>query len=334
MNNPLMEQLALKSPLWQAPLPFDLINAHAAGHISAAGALGMIPLGPQSTFDSLDAALDAYQENHQAPAFCFTHALPETTSVEINEDAARHIYDQLGVSYSPIPEGAAFQDLLELAIDYKPRAIGFARGVPERETLQTIHQAGINTFAICHSVSEAIVAQDFGIHTIVLQGTEAGGIHYRFNNALSEPAQPALTLLSQVRQYIHRPIVVWGDFPQAQDVVAALIAGAQGVMIDRPWLACTDAGLSDEQRAHIIRTPETNSQRSNHFSALPMRHLPTPLYHNLRSDYRERDVVLHHLFERHPDWRVLSVSASTVNEQASIADLVQAYAESIQDYIA
>lgn len=334
VHNPLMQQLALTSPLWLAPLPFDLASASVAGRISAAGAMGIITVAAHHTLADLEAALKAYRSEDKRPAFCFTHALPESTPTRINPDAARHIYQQLDLPDQATADGASFDALLKAAIAAKPRAIGFARGIPERANIERIRKQNIYVFAICHSMSEALVAQDFAVDSIVFQGVEAGGIHYRFNNQLDEPAQPALTLLSQARAHIHLPIVLWGDFPAPQDVVAALIAGAQGVMLDRPWLACGDAGLSEAQQKRLTNTPETESQLSTHFSTLPMRHLPSPLYHKLHTDYREREHVFAQVFSAKPQWRVLCVSASSVPPYPSVSKLVETYVQGIAQYIA
>lgn len=334
LNNALTQSTKTTIPLWQAPLPFSLIPAPCAGQISALGALGMIYIGTHTTCDELQNDIQAYCEYHEQPAFCFYHPLPYCQSVELHYDHYQHLFAQCELEPSAIAQPDSFSSLLDTAIEAAPRLIGFAQGLPCKADLQKIKAASIQTFAICHSVAEAVVAQDYGMDMIVLQGHEAGGIHSRFPNDLAYQPQSANTLLNQVREYIDCPIIVWGDFPSGRDIIAAMIGGADAIMVDRPLLSCQDIPLSDEQRLALEKTNETQSIISDQFTSLPMRLLPNYLTDRLHSEYIHRETVLHTILSDKPEWRPLPVSATICKNHDTIAACIEAYRTDMNAHLA
>ena len=220
VTNALSEQLGSQYPFWQAPLPFDLISADMSGRISAQGAHGIIRIAAHDTRDSLTAKIDAYRKHHAAPSFCFAHCLPQQPQGDKPDTfAAELLQTRLNTEPLTLQRGDHFLDLLDTAIAARPRAIGFAQGLPDRETLSLIREQGIFTFAIVGNLLEALSADDFGVDALVLQGMEAGGERSAFSNDLPRVEQTALSLLQQVRAYSTKPLIVWGDLTGAADVV-------------------------------------------------------------------------------------------------------------------
>lgn len=333
LSNTLTQHTQTNLPIWQAPMPFDLISATASGTISAQGALGIISIGEHTTQNDLITAIEAYKIHHDRPAFCFYHTLPNSNATTVNQDEYQHLFAQAGLEASHITQPDSFSDLLGTAIESQPRAIGFAQGLPQRDDLERIHAASILTFAICHSVAEAVVAEDQGIDIIVLQGDDAGGLHSHFPNAQPRRPQNVLTLLKQTRELVSCPLVVWGDFPLGRDIVAAIISGAQAVMIDRPLLSCDEIELDDAQRTQLQTQNETHSLISDQFSTLSMRLLPNPLTERLHSDHPQRGIVLHEILRRNPQWRPLCVSPTQCKQYATISDCFNAYQQDIAQYL-
>lgn len=334
LDNALTQSLDLRTPLWQAPLPFELISSQTTGEISAAGALGIITIGESSNCRQLQDALAQYGEYHQQPGICFSHRLPQSPHWQIPQDAQgqlQHLAHQYQIDY-PLPKNDHFLDLLDTAIQASPRLIGFANGIPEKDTIAFIQSQQIPTFAICHSVAEAIAAADFGIDYLVLQGVEAGGEQHRFENALPELRQSALALLQQVRNHVSLPIVLWGDFTHGADIVGALLAGAQAVMLDRPLLQCT---LSAEQIEVLKKSSEYDFRTDYRFTNRALRYLPiktdTP---NL--DYLDpmlRQVFMEHYFRQYPEAKPLSMSVSANQLPTTLHQLLNSLNEQMRHYL-
>ena len=141
VTNALSEQLGSQYPFWQAPLPFDLISADMSGRISAQGAHGIIRIAAHDTRDSLTAKIDAYRKHHAAPSFCFAHCLPQQPQGDKPDTfAAELLQTRLNTEPLTLQRGDHFLDLLDTAIAARPRAIGFAQGLPDRETLSLIRE--------------------------------------------------------------------------------------------------------------------------------------------------------------------------------------------------
>jgi nitronate monooxygenase len=102
-------------------------------------------------------------------------------------------------------------------------------GSPRRLAANTwVHQ--------CGSVEEAKAAAAAGADAVIAQGVEAGG-HVR-------GATPILELVEQVRAALKIPVLAAGGIVDAEDVRAALDAGAAAAVAGTRFL------LSDESHAH------------------------------------------------------------------------------------
>lgn len=334
LDNALTRRLNTPYPFWQAPLPFDLVSPAYAGQISAAGALGLLRVAPFATCQDLQNRIDAYRTHHDRPAFCFYHSLPREPRMDAIPTWENESFFA-GLALTPIAPAQpdSFEDLLGTAIAANPRAIGFARGLPDKDYITALREQGIFTFAVCGNVAEAVTAEIFNLDAIVLHGMEAGGERSGFDNRLHAPEQSAASLLQQVRREVRLPLVVWGDFADSADIVAAILGGAQSVMLDRPWLACHEAQLSPAQQDTLQHGNEFDSTVSQTYTRHPMRHLrhhaPLP-----GIDSINREALWHSYFTHHPEQRPLSVAASIATAAADLHALLEHYRQGIRQFLA
>lgn len=334
LDNALSQALHLRFPIWQAPLPFALFSAAQSGKISASGALGLLCVHESSNCQQLNHALAQYHEQHSQAAICFMHRLPQAPSWQASHEQQEHIHrfcQKHQLSY-PLSHSDHFLDLLDSAINASPRLIGFANGIPEKETIQLIKSQAIRTFAICHNLPEALTAADFGVDYLVLQGSEAGGEQCRFENDLPELRHSGLSLLQQVRAHLSLPLVLWSDFTHGADIVAALIAGAQAVMLDRPLLQCF---LPEAQLQHLQAQTEYDSRLDARFTNRVLRYFSPegtlPNLHHL--DPMLRQVLMTHYFAHYPERTPLCLSASENRLPTQLNELLAALQEQMRQYI-
>ncbi len=317
MEQPNNNLLNLEFPFWQAPLPFNLIGAEMAGKISALGALGMIRVAEYYHLDDLERETAAFKKQAPHPVYCFAHRLPQVQWGEaLSNTAIKNVHNRFNRTINQT-HSASFTELLDFALEQQPRAIGFLHGLPDREVIEKIREVPVPTFAVVHSVLEALVADEFHIDIIVLQGLEAGGERAFFTNDLPQLPQPAMSLLQQVRPLVRKELVLWGDFSEGADVLAALLAGASAVMMDRPFLACAEAGLPESDRQRVIRASECESIISDAYTARPMR--------VLRDDFSvagaEQAEALYSQLHKKP----LAVSLSPIKDPVDLQSLIDYY---------
>lgn len=330
LDNALTRRLNTPYPLWQAPLPFDLISPGYAGQISAAGALGILRVPPHATCEDLQNRIDAYRTHHDRPAFCFYHDLPHEPHPSVVPAWESDSFFA-GLAQPARPD--SFEDLLGTAVAAAPRAIGFARGLPDKDYIGALREQGIFTFAVCTGLPEAVTAEIFAVDAVVLQGTEAGGERAGFGNRLKTPEQSAASLLQQVRRDIRLPIIVWSDFADSADIVAAILCGAQSVMLDRPWLACQEAQLSPAQQEALRESTEFDSITSHTYTRHALRHLR----HNAALpsvDGAHREALWHGYFQLHPEQRPLCVAASPTPDAEDLNALLAHYQQGIRQFLA
>lgn len=338
LDNDLTQKLHTHLPIWQAPLPFNLITADASGIISAQGGLGMIRIAAHDSCQHLQTRIDTYKQHHSQPVFCFTHRLPKHQTPP--EPQAHELY-QLAESLrwhadeTDLTLGAPFLELLEVTLSNNPRAIGFANGLPDKDIITTIQSQEVIVFAVCHNLLEALVAAELNIDALVLQGMEAGGERCHFDNDLASIVQPSHTLLQQIRQHSDKPIILWGDFSTTADIIAAFVCGAHSVMLDRPWLACAENSLNDSQRHLAIHATEFASVLNYDYSQRAMRHIPSPAPLAYTAPTPEtREAIMEALFIHNPDARPLPISLSPIADPQNIQHFLNCHQTRLQDYIA
>lgn len=333
-DNALTRRLNTPYPFWQAPLPFDLISPAYAGQISAQGAMGMLRVAPFATCRDLQTRIDAYTVHHDRPAFCFYHPLPQ----EVRMDAVpawenESFFASLALTPVPPAQPDSFEDLLGTAIAANPRAIGFAHGLPDKDYIAALRGQDIFTFAVCTNAAEAVVAEILQVDAVVLQGIEAGGERSGFHNRLPAPELPASSLLQQVRRAVELPIVLWGDFADSADIVAAILCGAQSVMLDRPWLTCREAQLSPARQLALRETVEFGSTVSHTYTRHALRHLqqsaPLP-----GIDSIHREALWHSYFLLHPEQRPLCVAPSPTPDIDELHALLSHYRAGMHQFLA
>ena len=95
------------------------------------------------------------------------------------------------------------------------------------------------------SVAEARAAARAGADAVIAQGFEAGG-HVRGTTSLSA------LLLAVVAALKLLPVLAAGGIATGAGVAAALVAGAQGVVVGTRFLASPEAAASDEYKRRIV----------------------------------------------------------------------------------
>ena len=132
-------------------------------------------------------------------------------------------------------------DLLEAAIAAEPSLVSVSFGDPE-PYVGPLHDAGIAVAAQVNTAADVARAVDAGVDVIVAQGSEAGG---------HTGHRATLPLLQEVVTLTDRPVVAAGGIATGRGMAAALVAGAAGVWIGTPLLACPEGLNSPAARTRV-----------------------------------------------------------------------------------
>ncbi|KQX65955.1 nitronate monooxygenase family protein [Angustibacter sp. Root456] len=212
--------LSLETPVVQAPMA-GVSDGRLAGAVSAAGALGMIGVGPSATGDWV-------REQHAVAA-----------------EAAGGRPFGIGLMAWVLP-GAPGQ--LDAVLDTRPAfaSVSFGDIAPYVRPLQ---EAGIVVGAQVGTLDEALEAERAGVDVVVARGLEAGG-HGR-------DAVATLPLLQRVLAHVRVPVLAAGGISSARGLAAVIAAGAAGAWVGTAFIACPEAQTVDAARERLLGADET-----------------------------------------------------------------------------
>ena len=147
-------------------------------------------------------------------------------------------------------------DILDLALGFRPAAFMLSFGNPAAYA-PAIKAAGCKLICQVQNVEQARVARDAGADLIVAEGTEAGG-HGGSRSTL--PLVPAV-----VDAVGAIPVVAAGGIGDGRGLAAALMLGAQGVLLGTRFYASTEAIGTNEAKQRIVAASAGETERTRVF---------------------------------------------------------------------
>ena len=147
-------------------------------------------------------------------------------------------------------------DLLDLALTNKPRAVWLSFGDIE-PFVEKIKRANVPVICQVQNVKQAKECKAQGADIIVAQGTEAGGHGAnRSGMALIPAVVDAVTPL---------PVMAAGGISDARGFAAAVVLGAEGVVMGTRFLACEESLASDYAKNAVVKSSGDNTIRTSIF---------------------------------------------------------------------
>jgi nitronate monooxygenase len=158
-------------------------------------------------------------------------------------------------------------ELLHGALAHQPAAIMLSFGDP-RPFASEIHGAGAKLICQVQNAAQAREAVEARADVIVAQGTEAGG------HGLSEPL---FTLLPQVVDMCpDTPVVAAGGIADGRGLAAAIVLGAEGVLMGTRFYASQEADGHPEAKRRIVAAAGGQTVRSIVFDLSRRNRWPDP----------------------------------------------------------
>ncbi len=150
--------------------------------------------------------------------------------------------------------------LLDRALDHKPAAVMLSFGDP-RPFVPAIKRAGAVLICQVQTVAQAAEAVGAGADVIVAQGTEAGG---------HGASRSTLALVPAVVDAVHERneqamVVAAGGIADGRGLAAALMLGADGVLVGTRFLASNEALTSAPAKARILAARGDDTVRTRIF---------------------------------------------------------------------
>ena len=175
---------------------------------------------------------------------------------------------------------AKHPQLLDGALSHQPAAVMLSFGDP-RPFAPAIHRAGAKMICQVQTLAQAREAMEAGADVIVAQGTEAGG---------HGQSVPLLTLLPQVVDVCpDTPVIAAGGLADGRGLAAAMMFGAEGMLMGTRFYASQEAEAPPEAKRRIVAAGSGETVRSIVFDLSRGNRWPDPYTGRLlRNRHSER----------------------------------------------
>ncbi|MEA2929562.1 MAG: nitronate monooxygenase [Hyphomicrobiales bacterium] len=158
-------------------------------------------------------------------------------------------------------------ELLERALDHAPAAIMLSFG-DVNPFAERIRAAGSRLICQVQTLRQAREAAAAGADIIVAQGTEAGG---------HGAARGTMTLVPEIVDALPQiPVVAAGGIADGRGLAAALMLGAEGVLMGTRFYASREAASHDEAKRRIVSGSGDDTLRSIVFDITRRNVWPAP----------------------------------------------------------
>lgn len=153
----------------------------------------------------------------------------------------------------------ATPELVDMALAYCPAAVFLSFGDPAPYAPK-IHAAGATLICQVQDVPTAVAAAAAGADFIVAQGTEAGG-HGATRATL--PLVPAV-----IDAVAPVPVLAAGGIADGRGLAAALMLGAQGVVLGTRFAASVESLMHERAQARIVASRAEDTARTGVFDTV------------------------------------------------------------------
>jgi len=283
----LLARFAIDAPIFQAPMA-GVSTPEMAAAVSNAGALGALGLGASTaaTARGMIAAFRARSSRSlHANVFCHAPARADAEREARWIERLRPEFARLNASppasLREIYESFVEDDeMLAMLVAERPTVVSFHFGVPPRDRVAALRDAGIALMGTATSLAEARALVDAGVDVVIAQGYEAGGHRGVFDPGAHDDRLGMLALVRVLVKAIDRPVVAAGGIMDGAGVAAALALGASAAQLGTAFVACdeslADAGyraaLRSDAAYHTVMTRAISGRPArtlaNRFSAL------------------------------------------------------------------
>ena len=175
----------------------------------------------------------------------------------------------------------ATQEIVDLALSYEPNAFMLSFG-DSSPYASAIKETGCKLICQVQNIEGALAAEAAGADFIVAQGTEAGG--HGAEHASTLPLLPAV-----VDAVDATPVLAAGGIADGRGLAAALMLGAQGVLMGTRFYASIEALGHEQAKEQIVAARGSETKRTQVFDVV--RGLEWPEEYTgraLRNDFLER----------------------------------------------
>jgi len=224
-------------------------------------------------------------------------------------------------------------ELINVIIEEKARLFVSAVGVPPREVVDKLHNAGILIMNMIGHPKHVKKALDVGVDLICAQGGEGGGHTGDISASILIPAVVD-AVKGHTSPLTGQPIWVIGAGAvyDGRGLAANLVYGAQAVWVGTRFVASAEAGATRAHKAALLSADHGDVARTVIYTGRPLRVRRTPYVddweHNRQAEIKELTakgiIPNEHEVDKHPEKSIQAVTFLMGDVAALIKDVLPA----------
>jgi nitronate monooxygenase len=292
----LLDLFRIDAPIVQAPMA-GVSTPEMAAAVSNAGALGSIGVGATNAAGArqMIAAFRARSTGSlHVNVFCHAPASADPPCEARWIDRLRPEFARLGTAppaslteiYRSFVED---DDMLAAILEQKPEVVSFHFGLPPRERIRALRDAGIVLLGSATNLAEARALEAAGVDAVVAQGYEAGGHRGVFDPDAQDSCLGTIALTRLLVREIDRPVIAAGGLMDGAGIAAVLRLGASAAQLGTAFVACDESQADAGYRAALQGPAAHHTVMTRAISGRPARCLANR-FTELGASVEPRDV--------------------------------------------
>ena len=275
-----LELLEIDAPIIQAPMA-GVSTPEMAAAVSNAGALGSIGVGATNAAGA-QRMIAAFREHSprslNVNVFCHAPAradhVREANWIELLRPQFARFDATPPTALKEIYRSFVEDDaMLAMLLAERPRVVSFHFGIPSRERIKALHDAGIVLLGSATSVAEARVLVAADVDAVVAQGYEAGGHRGAFDPHAADDRLGTFALTRLLVRETDRPVIAAGGLMDGAGVAAALRLGASAAQLGTAFVPCDESQADAGYRAALKSDAAHHTVMTRAISGRPARSL-------------------------------------------------------------
>ncbi len=298
-GSPLLDRLGVALPVLAAPMAGGPTTPALVLAAAEAGSLGFLAAGYQrpDAFADQVARVGAETDGYGVNLFAPHPVEVDPRAYAAYRDALRPLAERLGVDLpaDPVEDDDHWQAKVDVVVAAAPPLVSFTFGLPDPDSVRALHRAGCVLAQTVTTTEEARAAAGAGLDVLVVQAASAGGHSGTFAPERPLADRPLPDLVGELGAASALPVVATGGVVRAEQVAAALAAGAGAVAVGTALLLAPEAGTSPANRSALTRSPRADTALTRAFTGRPGRGVPNAFMAQYDATAPLGYPALHHL---------------------------------------
>lgn len=272
----LIKLLGITHPIIQAPMAGSTTPelVAAVSNAGGLGSLGCARLSPDAVREKFNATRQATNKPFNFNFFIHEDPALDVAAAQPMRDRLAAYFREFGLGDVPeagIPIPTFDEAMLETLLEIRPGVASFHFGIPEKDAVRALRDAGVIVIGSATTVAEARILADHGVDAVIAQGHEAGGHRGTFAGPLDGGTVGTLPLVPQIADVVQVPVIAAGGIGDGRGIAAAFALGASGVQLGTAFLTCPEASVHPAWQDALLNGRDHSTQVTRLFSGRPAR---------------------------------------------------------------